>query len=172
MPPQITEREVSLRQAHAGIEARESAMTQGGDPRQVQALLQGALCQSPAGTETPHIIGGVALHGMDLACSLASTLLTRHPHVKKDDAPQIIVARLAFVFHAPADAYELLSTGTEEDLRELDRSALDVTGRWLPDHITQFGKYMVSLQPPAEEVEDAAPGKSKLPPGRKTRTRR
>lgn len=172
MTPQITEREVSLHQAHAGISARDSAMAQGGDPRQVRSLMQGALCQSPAGTETPHIIGGVALHTLDLATSLASTLLARHTLAKRDAAPQLLVARHAFVFHQPAESYELLSTGTEDDLREFDRAALDVTGHWTPDHITAFGQYLVSLQPPAEEVADATPGKSKLPPGRKTRPRR
>lgn len=172
MKPTITAREVSREQAHAGIHARESALAQGGDPRQVSALMQAAGCQSPTGTETPCIIGGVSLHTMDLATSLASTLLTRHAHVKADDAQQLVVARLAFVFHDPAESYELLSTGQEADLRELDRAALDITGRWQPAEIEAFGAYLVSLRSPAEEAQDDTPGKLKLPPRQKTRRSR
>lgn len=163
--PTITEREVSLRQAQAGIKAREAAQALGGDPTQVGALLHAAGTQAPGFNERPNEIGGVTFHGLDLATSLANTALTKHAGFSPDAPTALQVARMALIFAEPLDAFDQLTYADPVSLREFDQSALELTAHWLPADLDAFGAYLQSLRPAREEVE--TPGKPQTSPARK-----
>jgi hypothetical protein len=166
--PTITEREVSRRQAEAGIHARVAAQTLGGDPAQVRALLSAASGESPEIRETPESIGGISFHGLDLATSLANTALAAHPAAKKAVPPALQVARLVLVFADPLEAYDLLTNDSPDALREFDRTALDMVARWTKTEIEAFADYLATLKP-AEETPVLGKSKRRTPPGRRTR---
>lgn len=168
--PPITEREVSLHTAHAGIEARAQASQLGGDPHQVGSLLRTAAALPATGREHVVAIGGVGFHGITLAVTLATQELSR----VQSGAPAsnaLFITRLAACFHDPCEVYDIL---TSESLTELDAYAMGIVGHWTPQDIEDFAAHVQrckarspSLQP---EAEEAVPGKSK--PSRKKRARR
>jgi hypothetical protein len=166
--PTITEREVSRRQAEAGIQARVAAQALGGDPTQVRGLLHAAAGESPEPRETPESIGGISFHGLDLATSLANTALAGHSGTKKAVPPALQVARLVLVFADPLEAYDLLTNGSPDALRDFDRTALDMVARWGKAEIEAFADYLATLKP-TEETPAMGKPKRRTPSGRRTR---
>lgn len=156
--PTITEREISHRQALAGIRGREAAQALGGDPAQVTALLHAAGTQAPAFGERPNEIAGVCFHTLDLATSLANTALIKHPGSSVEGTPPTLqVARMALIFAEPLESFDQLTYGDPLSLRDFDRDAMELTAHWQPADIDAFAAYLVSLRPPQEEAE--TPGK-------------
>lgn len=172
--PPLTEREVSLHTAHAGIEARSAAAQLGGDPHQVGSLLRAADALPATGREHVVTIGGVGFHAITLAVTLATQELSRAASLAGEPVSNaLFITRLAAAFHDPVEVYEML-TVPGGGLAELDAFAMGLVGHWSPLDIEAFAAHIQrckarspSLQPEAEAEE---PGKSK--PGRRMRAKR
>lgn len=162
--PTITRRDLSLLEAQAGLKARDAATAQGGDPVQVAALMRAAASESPAPGENQYTVAGVPLSGITLAVTLAvSALRTAYAPLTAQPPDALTTARMAFIFHNPYRAYELLSP--TPDLALLDSDAMDLVGEWQEAEMAAFAAHITACNrrnpSVSEPIEEAPLGKRK-----------
>ena len=162
MKPPITEREVSLHTAQAGISARATASSTGGDPAQISAMGRAAAAQPAQMREHITTLGGLGMHVITLPVRQAAQAAQE---TDVEPFPALTAARMAACFHDPLQVYEILTQGG--GLAEMDAFCLQLTLLWTEKDIAEFGSFISqqkarspSLQP---EPEEATPGKSRRP---------
>lgn len=156
--PPLSEYEASFHTMQAASAARAEAAQMGGDPAQIGALLRAAQPVPAPG----FTIGGVSLHPINLAVTVAIAEITRLTENNANAA--LTVARLAYCFHAPRDAFLLLTQGK---LSELDAKALSLTEHWQEGHILAFSNYVQACKannPSTQAPAPVLPGKSPMNP--------
>jgi hypothetical protein len=157
--PTITRRDLSLLEAQAGLQARDHAAAQGGDPAQIAALMRAANGEAPAPGEHQYKVGGVPLSGMTLAVTLAVSALRAAYAPMTVQPPEVLTtARMVYLFHNPYRAYELLSP--VPDLVGLDAEAMDLVGEWGESELTAFAAHLAACakrNPNAATTEEEAP---------------
>lgn len=160
--PNLTARELSLLEAHAGILGRQQAHEMGGDPAQLVAMLNAAVNEPPSARETANIIGGLTLHRMCLGVSVAlGALRAAYAQAQAKPSDSITTACMAAIFHDPVGSYDQL-TGAG-GLPAFMRRALGLVAHWSEHDITTFGAYVTSCQsrnPSLNPPQEDEPGKS------------
>lgn len=166
----LTEKEISLLQAMAGIEAARVAAASGGSTAEIASLMQAGQAQDAG------CIGGRRLHGQTLQVVLCLQLLEAHVGKVSDTLQQIIeheqpgaeslqmLARLGYIFTCPREAYESLADVAaaasdelekETALRALDSEALEVTGEWAPADMQTLARHLLTLGKPETPTPSA-----------------
>lgn len=163
-------------QAAAGIAAAHLSAAAGGDTEQISELIQSAQTRA----DLPQIRGRL-LHPQTLQVVLCIQLLEAHfggmgetlgglAAAGDDHAPSVdqltSLARLGYIFTAPADAYESLRDVAEaEDAQEkgiatraLDTQALEVCGDWTPAEMGALTRHLLTLGKPAAAAAPTMPG--------------
>lgn len=154
--PLLTERDASRLEAEAGIAGRVAAQNAGGDPKQISAMMRAA--GQGGVVKAPVTIGGVPLYDMCLAVSVAHGAMMAHPCAQTESRP-LVLARLAYILHAPIEAHQRLSSGLPEDLEDLDAEALALVGHWGTEEMAEFGKHLASMKAAAAPEEEVSLGK-------------